>query len=177
MNFIDHNIIAFESNRSDVMTYHTVTSHPPKGCVVDDNYPYLSVVELSSNAWSHAVPSSINIRVLALWICMRWTQCLVRSSVILLLHDQLIWVSDCLMFNAKQLCSYIMARASYVSMIWWWRHLSTLEWILFVLAHWNTSSRIDMSLHSSTLWTLHASHSKQALICVLFVVLVKQINV
>ena len=71
------------------------------------------------------------------------------SSVVT--HDQLIWVSDCLMFNAKQLCSYIMARASYVSMIWWWRHLSTLEWILFVLAHWNTSSRIDMSLHSSTL--------------------------
>jgi hypothetical protein len=46
----DHNIIAFESNRSDVMTYHTVMSHPPKGFVVDDNDPYLSVVELSSNA-------------------------------------------------------------------------------------------------------------------------------
>jgi len=55
------------------------------------------------------------------------------------------------MFNAKQLCSYIMARVSYVSMIWWWRHLNTLKWILIVLAHWNTSSRIDMSLHSSTL--------------------------
>jgi len=52
------------------------------------------------------------------------------------------------MFNAKQLFSYIMARASYVSMIWWWRHL---KWILIVLAHWNTSSRIDMLLHANTL--------------------------
>jgi len=56
------------------------------------------------------------------------------------------------MLNAKLLFSYIMARASYVSMIWWWRHLSTLKWILIVLTHWNTSSRIDMSLHSSTLF-------------------------
>jgi len=55
------------------------------------------------------------------------------------------------MFNAKQLFSYIMARASYVSMIWRWRHLSTLKWILIVLAHWNIISRIDMSLHSNTL--------------------------
>ena len=46
----DHNYIEFESNRSDVMTYLTATSHPPKSCVVDDDDPYLSVVELNSKA-------------------------------------------------------------------------------------------------------------------------------
>jgi len=44
----DHNNTNFESNRSDVMTYPTTTSHPPKSCVVDDDDPYLSAVELSS---------------------------------------------------------------------------------------------------------------------------------
>ena len=38
----------FESNGSDVMTYPTATSHPPKSFVVDDADPYLSAVELSS---------------------------------------------------------------------------------------------------------------------------------
>ena len=46
----DHSNIDFESNRPDVMTYLTATSHPPKSCVVDDDDPYLSVVELSSKA-------------------------------------------------------------------------------------------------------------------------------
>ena len=44
----NHNNINFESNGSDVMTYATATSHPPKSCVVDDEDPYLSAVELSS---------------------------------------------------------------------------------------------------------------------------------
>ena len=44
----DHNYIDFESNRSDVMTYLTATSHPPKSCVVDDDDPYLTAVELNS---------------------------------------------------------------------------------------------------------------------------------
>ncbi len=46
----DHNNIDFKSDRSDVMTYLTATSHPPKSCVVDDDDHYLSVIELSSKA-------------------------------------------------------------------------------------------------------------------------------
>jgi hypothetical protein len=47
-------------------------------------------------------------------------------------------------------------------MKWWWGPLCTrptLSWILIVLAHWNNSLRIDMSLHSDTLSWFRANQS------------------
>ena len=50
-------------------------------------------------------------------------------------------------------------------MRWWWVPLcsnykpKTLSWIFIVLAHWNNSPRIDMSLHSDTLFWFRAIQS------------------
>ena len=46
----NHSNINFESNGSDVLMYPRATSHPLKSCVVDDDDPYLSAVELSSQS-------------------------------------------------------------------------------------------------------------------------------
>ena len=35
----------------------------------------------------------------------------------------------------------------------------TLSWIFIVLAHWNNSLRVDMSLHSDTLFWIQANQS------------------
>ena len=46
---------------------------------------------------------------------------------------------------------------------------STLRWIFIVLAHWSNSPRVDMSLHSDTLFWLRANKSLLSLLnaCVL----------
>ena len=36
---------------------------------------------------------------------------------------------------------------------------NTLSWIFIVLAHWNNSPRVDMSLHSDTLFWFWANQS------------------
>jgi hypothetical protein len=46
----NHNNINFKSNGSDVLTYPRTTSHLLKIVVVDDDDPYLSSVELSSQS-------------------------------------------------------------------------------------------------------------------------------
>ena len=53
------------------------------------------------------------------------------------------------------LFNYIMARASWFSMRWWWDPLctnqtNTLSWIFIVVAYWNNSPRIDMLSQSDT---------------------------
>jgi len=68
------------------------------------------------------------------------------------------WVGDYCLTPNEQFFSYIMARTSYFLMRWrWWGPLcthdtNTLSWIFIVLAHWNNSPRVDMSLHSDTLF-------------------------
>jgi hypothetical protein len=67
------------------------------------------------------------------------------------------WVSDCCLMPIQQFFSHIMASRSYFSMRWsWW---SSFCWIFIVLAHWNNSLRIDMSLHSDTLFWFWANQS------------------
>jgi hypothetical protein len=56
-----------------------------------------------------------------------------------------------------------MARTSQFSMRWWWGPLCSRPthwvWIFIVLAHWYNSPRVDMSLHSDTLFWFRASQS------------------
>ena len=47
----NHSNINFETNESDAMGYATATSHPPNRFVVDEDDPYLSVIERSSDSW------------------------------------------------------------------------------------------------------------------------------
>jgi hypothetical protein len=56
-------------------------------------------------------------------------------------------VSDCCSTPIQQFFSYIMARTSKMS------------WIYIVLSHWNNSPRVDMSLHSDTLFWFRANQS------------------
>jgi hypothetical protein len=64
------------------------------------------------------------------------------------------WVSEWLLF---------MARTSLFSTRWWWGPLCSrpTRWVGFfiVLAHWNNSPRVDMSLHSDTLVWFRANQS------------------
>ena len=74
------------------------------------------------------------------------------------------WVSEWLLFNAnaailqlyhgekKLLFDEMMLRSAlYLT--------STLSWIFIVLAHWNNSPWVDMSLHSGTLFMFRANQS------------------
>ena len=80
-------------------------------------------------------------------------------------------MSDCCVMPTQQCGSYIMARTSLFSMEWWWGPLCTrpthLVGFFIVLAHWNNSPRVDMSLHSDTLSWFRANQSAFQLICVL----------
>jgi hypothetical protein len=62
----------------------------------------------------------------------------------------------------KQFFRYIMTRTSYISMTLWICLLCTkltLSWTFIVLAHWNNSPHIDVSLHSDTLSWFKANQS------------------
>ena len=61
----------------------------------------------------------------------------------------------------EQFFIYTMTRTSYISMRWWWCPLctNTLRWIFMVLAHWNNSLLVDMSLHLNTLFWFWANES------------------
>jgi len=60
-----------------------------------------------------------------------------------------------------------MTRTSSFSMKWWWSPLWTrpTRWVGFfiVLAHWNSSLRVDMSLHLDKLFWFRASQPVFAL--------------
>ena len=63
--------------------------------------------------------------------------------------------SDCCLMPTEQCFSYIMARTNYIR----WEHDDVrflqdhrLSWIFVIVqVHWNTSPRVDMSLHPDTL--------------------------
>jgi len=61
------------------------------------------------------------------------------------------------------LFSYIMARTCYIlkemMMMSKLYKTNTLSWIFIVLAHWNNSPWVDMSLHSDTLFWFRANQS------------------
>jgi len=72
------------------------------------------------------------------------------------------WVSDCGLMPSEKFFSYIMARTSYIQ----WEDndacfvLNQHTGLYFVmLAHWNNSLRVDMSLHSDTLSWFRAKRS------------------
>jgi hypothetical protein len=83
-----------------------------------------------------------------------------RIIVNVLAHE---WLSDCCLIPTRQFFSYIIGRTSKFSMRWWWGPLCTrptcLVRFFIVLAHWNNSSRIDMSLHWKTLSWFRANQS------------------
>jgi hypothetical protein len=71
-------------------------------------------------------------------------------------------MSDCCLTPIQQFIRYIMAETSYFSMRWWWDPLCSrsTRWVFFiVLAYWNNSPQIDMSLHSDSLFWLWANQS------------------
>ena len=61
-------------------------------------------------------------------------------------HGKMLWLSECCFTSNEQFFSYIMARP-------------TGCWIFVVLAHWNNSQGVDMSLHSNTLSWIRANQS------------------
>jgi len=61
-------------------------------------------------------------------------------------------VSDCCLAPNKQFINCIMARSSYI-------RRDTLCWICRVLVHWNDIPRIDVSLHSDTLYWFRVNQS------------------
>ena len=72
------------------------------------------------------------------------------------------WVSDYCLKSIQQFFSYIMVRTSQFSVRRWWGPLCTrpTRWVgSLVLAHWNNSPRVDMSLHSDTLFWFRANQS------------------
>jgi hypothetical protein len=71
-------------------------------------------------------------------------------------------VSDCCLTPIHQFFSYIMVRTSLFSTRWWCPFCSRpTRWVGFfiVLAHWNNSPWVDMSLHSDTLVWFRANQS------------------
>jgi hypothetical protein len=72
----------------------------------------------------------------------------------------LLWVygSEWLLFNANLAIFQLYHGENKLSKRWWWGPLM-LSWIFIVLAHWNNSPRIAMSLHSDTLFWFRANQS------------------
>ena len=89
-----------------------------------------------------------------------------RNKIILFFQYPLLidWVSGWLLFNANsaifQLCygenKLIINEMMMRSALFW---TNTLNWIFIVLAHWNNSPRVEMSLHSDTLFWFRANQS------------------
>ena len=79
------------------------------------------------------------------------------------------WVSDCCLKPIQQFFSYIMTRTSQLNFQWdddddddddvCFVPDHTLCCIFIVLAHWNNSPRVDMTLHSDTLFWFRANQS------------------
>ena len=61
------------------------------------------------------------------------------------------WVSDCCLTLNEQSFSYIMVKTCYIKWMPTLYLTNTLSSILIVLAHWNNSLWVDMSLHTDTL--------------------------
>jgi hypothetical protein len=79
------------------------------------------------------------------------------------------WMSDCCFTPTQEFFSYIMARTSQLSMRWRGGLICTrsnclVESIYTVLAHWNNSSRIDMSSDSDTLSWFRANQTLVSLL-------------
>jgi hypothetical protein len=66
------------------------------------------------------------------------------------------WLSDCCLTPIQQLFSCIMAKKSWFSMRWWWDPLCTrpTHLVEFILCN---NPRIDMPLHSTTLFWFRAN--------------------
>ena len=73
------------------------------------------------------------------------------------------WLSDCCLMPIQQFFSYSMSRTNYLFNEMMMRSAlfltNTLSWIFIVLAHWNNSTRVDMSLHSDTVSWFRANRS------------------
>jgi hypothetical protein len=81
-----------------------------------------------------------------------------------------LWVNEWLLFNKNKLR---------LIRCWWGplcNHANKLSWIFIVLAHWNNSPRVDMSLHSDTLSWFRANQSLFLLFNTVYLVEKQQIS-
>ena len=106
-----------------------------------------------------------------LWfIFLKWNLCKLRTSIFSnnltkwqthTTINKIEWGSNCCVTPIQQFFSYIMVRASYISMRWWWCLLcnrpTLLSWIFMMLAPSNSSLQVDMPLHSATLFQANQS--------------------
>jgi len=67
-------------------------------------------------------------------------------------------VSHCLT-PIQQFFSYVLARTSSFSMTWGPLCTRPTLWMLIVLSYWNSSPRVNKSLHSDTLFWFRANQS------------------
>ena len=83
-----------------------------------------------------------------------------RSEIVLVFYLPSI-MSEWLLFNANSAIFQHYHSENILLFLWrWWCPFCTrLSWLFIVLAHWNNSPRIDMSLHSDTLFWFTANQS------------------
>jgi hypothetical protein len=69
------------------------------------------------------------------------------------------WVSEWLLFNANSAIFQLYHDENKLIVNEIMYKTNTLSWIFIVLAHWNNNLRVDMSLHSDTLFWIRANQS------------------
>jgi hypothetical protein len=115
---------------------------------------FIGMSDVVNAKWAHMVFIGMSDVVNAKWAHMVFIG---MSDVVNAKWAHMVFIGMSDVVNAKwAICQSYHDKNKLHLMIWWW---CMLNWIFLVLAHWNNSLQVDMSLHSDILSRFWAHQS------------------